>query len=46
MKEENIVEVLAWIVVTVGVVCVLAIAIGLMLERQEKYNKRTNNGVK
>lgn len=33
MKEENIVEALAWIVVTVGVVCVLAIAIGLMLER-------------
>ena len=29
MKNESIVEALAWIVVTVGVVCVLAIAIGL-----------------
>jgi hypothetical protein len=33
MKEESIVEALAWIVVTVGIVCVLAIAIGLLLER-------------
>ena len=30
MKNESIVEALAWIVVTVGVVCVLAIAIGLI----------------
>ena len=29
MKNESIIEALAWIVVTVGVVCVLAIAIGL-----------------
>ena len=33
MKNESIVEALAWIVVTVGIVCVLAIAIGLLLER-------------
>ena len=31
MKNESIVEALAWIVVAVGVVCVLAIAIGLIL---------------
>ena len=33
MKNESIVEALAWIVVTVGVVCILSIAIGLMIER-------------
>ena len=30
MKNESIVEALAWIVITVGVVCVLAISIGLL----------------
>ena len=33
MKNESIVEALAWIVATVGVVCILAIVIGLVLER-------------